>query len=1021
MVLSENRDLLLINCWMPEIFKMAPINPVQILDAFTPLLTENGGIKPVEDQTQFQKIYDIMKNCSTKLVSKCIYYQILMSTSPEVLEQFLKIGGWDLICLWVKSSRDIGNVTFLLDLLKLLHILPMNIDRLRENECPKIVKKLCKHENEQIALKAKQIIKKWTKIIQTLSTTTTTSTSSSDKINSNSSKEKKRKSLDNSSSSSSSSSSSDSHSIKKSKLSNSTDTETKAVNKLDRSSNEAIADVYETYTADEMNKLLLEKPSAPSETTTITVKRPVTAKVKPGKFRLDLSTPPSTKNEKTKKLKDNQKMIKKSLSNDKSFKVTSPTPATRTVLKDSMSFMDALSMMPVTNVVKKRRKTTPTTTTSALALNTNIISSDNMKQDSFTLNDKSNSSNNNSSEMTINDMSSSTNSQDTESNNKLNNGAGSTLTITNDADLGSSDNTNNSNNDNVNDGSHTTTATSKSVAPKFSFYKDILDEKCDGSNDNVENDASMKLNINNNNNISDDASDSKNKDSTASYGITNNVTIKNNVVNIHTEDEKSIIHRQNDDDGDDHDKKLDSKSKATNDSFSVNSSKPKPILCYIRKNSKKRVRWPDDDTDLEKVRYFELDETERINVTRPSADMKRFDMKHEAQMMINVLPMLPWHLIPIDIDSSNILVERGKDSRERIIQMERMKTTLECFYFHNQLPDSADEPEHNAYELMSDLSSQDMKMKIIPLEDENSVTMDRAFIQDYSTTMGQQQQQPPQIIDPIINYNNNNNNNNMPFNVGGGPTDNGENYPLGSGEQNYLPPPSLPSQTLGYSHQQPIGPQQSNYNAGYQSNLPPNNYNDNNVGPPPPTHQPFDQPQQSLNNNFNSDYNNSYHQPPVFNPTPSSPYSDFSNVPPQPNSQNFGPGPPQFHNQSFGPPPLSQPIQSNDNYWPEPNFGNNTNPNNNHNPNYPPGGPPPPGPPPPPPYHQGPPGGGPRMFRPRGPGGGPRGPRFFGGHRGGSGGGGDICRFFFKTGKCKFENRCNYSHVMDQQKPPIRF
>lgn len=219
----------------------------------------------------------------------------------------------------------------------------MNIDRLRENECPKIVKKLCKHENEQIALKAKQIIKKWTKIIQTLSTTTTTSTSSSDKINSNSSKEKKRKSLDNSSSSSSSS---DSHSIKKSKLSNSTDTETKAVNKLDRSSNEAIADVYETYTADEMNKLLLEKPSTPSETTTITVKRPVTAKVKPGKFRLDLSMPPSTKNEKTKKLKDNQKtdqsnndqLIKKSLSNDKSFKVTSPTPATRTVLKVKFNY-----------------------------------------------------------------------------------------------------------------------------------------------------------------------------------------------------------------------------------------------------------------------------------------------------------------------------------------------------------------------------------------------------------------------------------------------------------------------------------------------------------------------------------------------------------------------------------------------------------------------------------------------------------------------------------------------------------
>lgn len=36
---------------------MAPINPEQILDAFTPLLTDNGGIKPV-DHGQFVKIYE---------------------------------------------------------------------------------------------------------------------------------------------------------------------------------------------------------------------------------------------------------------------------------------------------------------------------------------------------------------------------------------------------------------------------------------------------------------------------------------------------------------------------------------------------------------------------------------------------------------------------------------------------------------------------------------------------------------------------------------------------------------------------------------------------------------------------------------------------------------------------------------------------------------------------------------------------------------------------------------------------
>ncbi|OTF72450.1 hypothetical protein BLA29_004728 [Euroglyphus maynei] len=158
-----------------------------------------------------------------------------------------------------------------------------------------------------------------------------------------------------------------------------------------------------------MSKCLMEKPLPlvpDGDKMTVTVKRPVTAKVKQGKFRLDLSAPSTSKNDKTKKLKNSQKtdqsnidqsMMKKSLSNDKSFKITSPTnPANRVILKDSMSFMDALSMMPITNVIKKRRKTTapksPTiqTSNSALALNANNNINSDMKRDSFTFNDKSN-------------------------------------------------------------------------------------------------------------------------------------------------------------------------------------------------------------------------------------------------------------------------------------------------------------------------------------------------------------------------------------------------------------------------------------------------------------------------------------------------------------------------------------------------------------------------------------------------------------------------------------------------------
>lgn len=143
-------------------------------------------------------------------------------------------------------------------------------------------------------------------------------------------------------------------------------------------------------------------------------------------------------------------------------------------------------------------------------------------------------------------------------------------------------------------------------------------------------------------------------------------------------------------------------------------------------------RWV-EDSKLKHVKYFELDETERVNVTRPAgsggsfSDLQRFDMKHEAEFMLmarrcannfdvaddyqsRAQTFSLWKLIPCDSDSN---MANGTESKERLIQAERMKTTLESFYTRSQIPDSPQEPE-------LELNIDSTELKTIPLEDDNN-------------------------------------------------------------------------------------------------------------------------------------------------------------------------------------------------------------------------------------------------------------------------------------------------------------
>lgn len=410
-------------------------------------------------------------------------------------------------------------------------------------------------------------------------------------------------------------------------------------------------------------------------------------------------------------------------------------------------------------------------------------------------------------------------------------------------------------------------------------------------------------------------------------------------------------------------------------------------------------RWPEDDSKLELVKYFELDENERINVTRPSADMKRFDMKHEAQMLSEArkgrcFSYGPWKLIPIDLDPINCPVERGRDSKEKLIQTERMRTTLECFYFNNQIPDNPDDPDTNSsFDLGLDSSE---KLRIIPLEDD--MGLDK--VQDYGQPIQQMpiQQSPP--VSMMINHNSSNLLNNPVDCNNINSFNDSQNY-LGFNANQLNHNNNANSFPNGPYQSGPAGPNQQqsfdNPSVNYQYNSNVNNY--------PPQSQPLPAYAPGMNGPFNNDFNvqngpNCPQPPPPYNfmgpgfnqnQGPNTPHNQM--MPPVSNyfNNNQAVPPPGINNHQQPPPGMPLANENYPNYWPD-------NQNNNFNSM--------------PPVPQQP-FSGPR-FRPRGPNNGPR-PRFM--PRNNS----DVCRFFLRTGKCKFENRCNFSHAIENQKPPIRF
>lgn len=91
--------------------------------------------------------FSLMTKFSKKLVSKCIYILILKNTDPPLIGQFMADGGWNLVHLWLHDAISNNNTPLIKELLELLLITPVDVERLKTNNIPKLVKNLTKRDD----------------------------------------------------------------------------------------------------------------------------------------------------------------------------------------------------------------------------------------------------------------------------------------------------------------------------------------------------------------------------------------------------------------------------------------------------------------------------------------------------------------------------------------------------------------------------------------------------------------------------------------------------------------------------------------------------------------------------------------------------------------------------------------------------------------------------------------------------------------------------------------------------------
>nr|CAH8829228.1 unnamed protein product [Trichobilharzia regenti] len=129
-------------------------------------------------QQSVSALVELMSSANRKLVPKCISLRIIASSTPEIQLQLCRDGAWDILLKWLQEALKEDNYAFLLELLNVYSLLPVRLEQLTQNVCPKLINSLtkrCDHEGKiyciicshhvEVKAVASVIVKKWKEVI----------------------------------------------------------------------------------------------------------------------------------------------------------------------------------------------------------------------------------------------------------------------------------------------------------------------------------------------------------------------------------------------------------------------------------------------------------------------------------------------------------------------------------------------------------------------------------------------------------------------------------------------------------------------------------------------------------------------------------------------------------------------------------------------------------------------------------------------------------------------------------------
>ncbi|XP_026851451.2 serine/threonine-protein phosphatase 1 regulatory subunit 10 [Electrophorus electricus] len=148
---------------------VGPVDPREVLKGVEALLGKDGELRSLEGVA---KVFSLMK-ASHKMVSRCMYLNILLQTkSHDILNRFIRVGGYKLLNSWLTYSKSTTNTPLLQLILLTLQKLPLTVDHLKQNNTAKLVKHLSKSgETEDLRKLASVLVDGWMAIIRSQSVT----------------------------------------------------------------------------------------------------------------------------------------------------------------------------------------------------------------------------------------------------------------------------------------------------------------------------------------------------------------------------------------------------------------------------------------------------------------------------------------------------------------------------------------------------------------------------------------------------------------------------------------------------------------------------------------------------------------------------------------------------------------------------------------------------------------------------------------------------------------------------------